>query len=89
MAAGSEKMGVIKDFFNPKKKIEIKAMADNFYATDDCDGCGECYRRCPTGHIKMIDGRPDWGKPCLMCAQCGTVCPKGAIRFGRRPAPES
>lgn len=76
-------MGVIKDFFNPRKKIEIRGMSDNFYATDDCDGCGECYRRCPTGHIRMIDGRPDWGKPCLMCAQCGTVCPRDAIRYGR------
>ncbi len=76
-------MGVIRDFFDPKKKIELKGMKDNFYATDACDGCGECARKCPTGHIKMVDGRPDWGRPCFMCAQCGNVCPKGAIRYGK------
>ena len=75
-------MGALRDFFNPSKKIKIKGMQDTFYATDECDGCGECYRKCPTGHIKMNDGRPDWGKPCLMCAQCYDFCPKGAIRYG-------
>ncbi|MBO4374230.1 MAG: hypothetical protein J5829_03900 [Lachnospiraceae bacterium] len=75
----------LKDFFDPKKKIRVPGMSENFYATPDCDGCGICVKKCPTGHIKMIDGRPDWGKPCLMCAQCGDVCPKGAIRFGFKP----
>ena len=77
-------MSVIRDFLNPKKKIHIPGMEDNFYATEDCDGCGECFRRCPSGHIKMVEGRPDWGKPCLMCAACSTVCPKNAIRYGRK-----
>lgn len=63
----------------------MPGMAENFYATDACDGCGECYRKCPTGHIRMVNGRPEWGKPCMMCAQCGDVCPKGAICFGRQP----
>ena len=57
-------------------------MSENFYATEDCDGCGICADKCPSGHIKMINGRPDWGKPCLMCAMCGSVCPKGAISYG-------
>ena len=63
----------------------MPGMSENFYASDECDGCGECYRKCPTGHIKMINERPVWGKPCMMCAQCGSVCPIGAIRFGRAP----
>ncbi|MBO6111765.1 MAG: EFR1 family ferrodoxin [Lachnospiraceae bacterium] len=73
---------IIKDFFNPKKKIKMPGMSENFYATEDCDGCGICADKCPSGHIKMINGRPDWGKPCLMCAMCGSVCPKGAISYG-------
>ncbi len=75
----------LKDFFDPKKKIKIPGMSENFYATDACDGCGICAKKCPSGHIKMINGRPDWGKPCMMCAQCGTVCPKNAIKFGIKP----
>ena len=78
-------MGLLRDLFDPKKKIKIKGMSDTFYATEDCDGCGECFRKCPTGHIRMIDGKPDWGKPCMMCAQCSSFCPRNAIRFGEKP----
>lgn len=70
-------------FSKSKNKLTMPGMAENFYATDECDGCAECYRKCPTGHIRMVNGRPVWGKPCMMCAQCGDVCPKGAIRFGK------
>ena len=75
----------LKDFFDPKKKIKVPGMSENFFATDACDGCGICAKKCPTGHIKMVEGRPDWGKPCLMCAQCMDFCPKGAIAFGLVP----
>ncbi len=57
-------------------------LSARFFCTDECDGCGECYRRCPTGHIKMENGRPVWGRPCLMCAACAQVCPLDAIRYG-------
>ena len=75
----------LKDFFDPKKKIKVPGISENFFATDACDGCGICAKKCPTGHIRMVEGRPDWGKPCLMCAQCMDFCPKGAIAFGPVP----
>lgn len=30
----------------------------------------------------MIDGKPEWFKPCLLCAACSTVCPENAILYG-------
>ena len=65
-----------------RKNRSLPGMDAVFFATADCDGCGECAERCPTGHIKMIDGKPVWPKPCFLCAACGTVCPVGAISYG-------
>ncbi|MCR4909487.1 MAG: hypothetical protein K5985_11710 [Lachnospiraceae bacterium] len=71
----------LKDLFRRGHK-PLPGMEGNFYCTPDCDGCGECFRRCPTGHIKMVEGRPVWPRICLMCAACADVCPIGAIRYG-------
>ncbi len=60
----------------------MPGMNGRFFCTEECDGCGECYRNCPTGHIRMENGRPVWPKGCLMCAACADVCPIHAIRFG-------
>ncbi len=57
-------------------------MQNRFFCTEDCDGCGVCYESCPTGHIKMVNGRPVWPRPCLLCASCADVCPNHAIAYG-------
>jgi len=78
----------IMNFFKwliTKEKWSDKSKAARFYATDACDGCKLCYDECPTGHIKWINERPEWEKPCLMCAACSTVCPSGAIEYGIVP----
>ena len=73
--------GLFEKIFNRKYKA-LPGMDAVFFATADCDGCGECAERCPTGHIKMVDGRPVWPKPCFLCAACGDVCPNNAISYG-------
>lgn len=53
-----------------------------FYATNDCTGCGQCQRICPTGNISL-DKRPSWGSNCTLCLACANRCPKKAIQYGK------
>ena len=65
-------------------KIEHAAMpiigrrfkADN----NKCSGCGVCTSLCPNGNIRIIDGRPKFGKSCVGCMACAFGCPKDAIK---------
>ena len=49
---------------------------------DACIGCGQCSKICPTGNIKMINGRPAFGDSCTTCLGCVHWCPKHAIQMG-------
>lgn len=45
-----------------------------------CTACGLCIEQCPTGNIAGDkDGRPVWGRRCLLCLNCEVKCPKEAI----------
>lgn len=50
---------------------------------DSCIGCGQCALGCPTGNIRIIDGKPNWGDTCTMCLRCYHVCPGHSIEYGR------
>ena len=49
---------------------------------DACIGCGQCSKICPTGNIKMINGRPAFRDSCTTCLGCVHWCPKHAIQMG-------
>lgn len=55
--------------------------AKGFYATDRCNGCGGCVRRCPLNNIELRNGRPWWGLNCTHCMSCIDRCPQEAIEF--------
>ena len=69
--------------------------AERFIVTDACDGCGICYRICPSHNITLVDERPSWDRVCSGCLGCYHRCPTGAITFtkpprgARYPNPES
>ena len=45
-----------------------------------CNSCGVCFDRCPNGNISRDrNGRPVWGRNCLMCMMCEVDCPQRAI----------
>ncbi len=46
-----------------------------------CNGSGKCVERCPTGALRMQDGRVAMTRPdlCSYCATCEDVCPTEAI----------
>jgi len=51
-------------------------------STDKCIRCTQCVKLCPTGNIKIKDGRAVFGNNCCYCFSCIQHCPSNAIRFG-------
>jgi uncharacterized protein (DUF362 family)/ferredoxin len=52
--------------------------------SEECVGCGECFRICPAKAITMENRRPviDRSK-CIKCFCCQEFCPKGAMKVHR------
>ena len=47
---------------------------------DACTACGLCTKVCPMGNISTdSEGRPTWGRDCLLCLTCEMKCPTDAI----------
>ncbi len=48
---------------------------------DACTGCGDCVEWCPTGAVKLVNGKAIVVRPenCNYCTDCEIVCPSGAI----------
>ena len=59
-------------------KIKAKKMT----VSDACIGCGQCEKLCPTGNIKLINGKPQFGGDCIQCLSCLQYCPTEAINMG-------
>ncbi|WJI09658.1 4Fe-4S dicluster domain-containing protein [Methanobacterium sp. CWC-01] len=47
-----------------------------FLTTKKCKGSGECIEECPTGAIRLINGK---AFSCITCGVCADVCPNKAI----------
>lgn len=47
-----------------------------FLSTKKCEGIGECIKECPTGAIRLIEGKPF---SCITCGACADACPNRAI----------
>ena len=46
----------------------------------ECTACGLCMEGCPTRNITDdAQGRPVWGRDCLLCLNCEMRCPQDAI----------
>ena len=44
-----------------------------------CNSCGLCEKICPTGNIKLVNGKPKFGWKCIICMRCIYKCPQDAI----------
>lgn len=53
----------------------------NLEVSDACVGCGACVLDCPTGALKVENGRAAVRKTdvCINCLHCVAVCPLGAL----------
>ncbi|WP_409200407.1 4Fe-4S binding protein [Methanobrevibacter sp. DSM 116169] len=47
-----------------------------FISTNDCDGTGECIKKCPTKAIRLVNGK---AFSCITCGTCMEKCPNNAI----------
>ncbi|MGI5891936.1 MAG: EFR1 family ferrodoxin [Bacillota bacterium] len=72
------KTGIANRFFNA-----FALKTKSFYAKENCTSCGLCENVCSTATIKLVDGRPTWGKICSQCMACINRCPVGAIQYGK------
>jgi NAD-dependent dihydropyrimidine dehydrogenase PreA subunit len=60
-------------------------LAKLFFASNDCNGCGQCARNCSYGGIKMKGGEkpwPYWTYNCESCMRCMAYCPEKAVEAG-------
>jgi ferredoxin/flavodoxin len=55
-----------------------------FTVGDACIGCGTCVKNCPLGNIRLVDGKPVWGRDCTQCCACIGSCPVSAIEYGKK-----
>jgi formate hydrogenlyase subunit 6/NADH:ubiquinone oxidoreductase subunit I len=50
-----------------------------------CTGCKLCEKRCPTGAIRVIEGKANIDNSlCKFCYSCVYACPSSAIRIVTR-----
>jgi len=56
---------------------------EKFNVNDACIGCGTCADLCPRGNIRLVSGKPVFGKDCIGCLSCLQFCPKEAINIGK------
>lgn len=54
-----------------------------FHVDEGCISCGICGKSCPVGNIRLVDGRPVWGKHCIHCMACLHFCPRKVIQYGK------
>jgi len=55
---------------NPESWVSTPELG---FSIQNCIGCGQCFKVCPTGAIKDDEERVDRGK-CIVCGKCAEVC---------------
>lgn len=54
-----------------------------FHVDKGCVSCGKCVDSCPMANIRLVEGRPVWGKACIHCMACLHACPQEVIQYKR------
>ena len=60
----------------PYKTRSVKSMVPQ--ATEDCNACGICARKCPLGAIDWVKVQTADPEKCIGCMRCIAVCPSHA-----------
>ncbi len=66
-------------------KISVKKI---FIQQESCVSCGMCERNCQSSCINSREKTVD-NEMCVKCFKCLSVCPKNAIKYGKKPKSEA
>lgn len=67
------------------RKLSGYDLLDDVVLTGLCIGCGACVLSCPTGALRLIEGRPELiVEKCIRCGTCYVRCPKASQILIRR-----
>jgi len=66
-------------FFSRLESYGSPIFGKDLRVNSKCNSCELCQKVCPTGNIKLIDGKPKFGWKCLICMRCIYKCPQDAI----------
>lgn len=67
-----------------RARLTAMMSANPKILTEQCIGCGECFRCCPPKAIVMEGGKPVINKEtCIKCFCCQELCPKQAVAIQR------
>ncbi len=59
------------------RKLSGFDLLDDIVLSGLCIGCGACILSCPTGALRMVDGKPDLVvEKCIRCGTCCVRCPR-------------
>jgi ferredoxin/flavodoxin len=70
---------IAASFISRLEKYGAKKAGQGYKTSETCAGCAWCAKNCPTDNIQMMDGRPKFGKKCIMCFRCIYGCPNHSI----------
>jgi len=63
-------------------KYDMHATVSPKIKKEHCIGCGECLKWCPSGAIKIIDGKAQINPEiCIGCGECISACPQRCIKI--------
>lgn len=80
MDAPTYPMYALERFISGPRLTRI--LYSRFFRVDParCVRCGTCAKGCPTRNISWQRGElPAWGRDCVLCLNCVTVCPEEAV----------
>ncbi len=71
-------------FINKIAFPRVPGLDKEFWSDEKCNSCGICSQVCPSGNIRMENGRPVWLHHCEQCLACLQWCPQEALQYAQK-----